>query len=138
MIKAKEQFEKYGDVARMLCGVLLVFALLSRAFIPVGMMPAMTGGTFKLVICTSMGSKTIDVPADAYNPLHQQQEHKKAQDMDPCPYAPHFATSLLVLACLLFLSIEIVRTVLFRREYVLVVADYIFGNTAPRAPPVSF
>lgn len=64
---------------------LLVVCLLLRALIPLGFMPdfsAAANGTFKVVICSATGAKTVTLGPDG-NPVHNP---AKSNAHDACPF----------------------------------------------------
>ena len=135
MFMTKKSIRTSYNFARALWGILIVVAILSRAVIPAGMMPdfkAQGQGIFKLTICSGDGMKTIDVPADTYNPAETTPEKHSP---NPCPYAVSVNIANLVLAILIVLFLEVARVLLIAPPILRLSSKPLFANIYPRAPP---
>lgn len=72
----------------------LLVCMMLRALVPVGYMPdfaAAAKGTFKVVICTSEGARTVTVALDG----DQQHQQKPGKSHELCPFGAAPATGTL-------------------------------------------
>jgi hypothetical protein len=78
---------------RQVMSIFLIAAFAMRAFIPAGYMPdfkAFAAGTFKVVICTATGVKSLAIDATTGQPVEQQAGHPE----QPCAFSGLAAIAL--------------------------------------------
>lgn len=118
--------------------MLVMFAVLLRAALPMGFMPDLASGQkFKMVICTLYGAKTVDVDAN-FNPLQKTNEKKQNKHSTPCDFSINTAftdaVSVFYHHTLSFSSsLQIIAS-----AYKAPSAKFFFGNASSQAPPLFF
>lgn len=112
-----------------------VLAIAARAMVPAGYMPNIGGDTFKMVICSLEGAKTITVDKD-FNPVSSPSSHDTAKEkceFSILSHAPFTDTPMLAFATALH---QQTKVKLGLREHLVTVSFQIPAQSRPRAPPV--
>ncbi len=127
MITARKRQDGISSFHRLLWGALVVFAVLSRAVIPDGMMPDISGHGHGAVLTICPGHDTR--PAQ-----NQHSGHGKM----PCPYSVGFITGVHSPDAPVVALLVLVRPVLlFLVDLELSIPQF-FGNASSRSPPFFF